>query len=250
MERPYFSFLLCVNKDEGFLNDALESIINQDYSYEYEIIVIANNCDDNLWAYLNSVESDKLKIHRTNIGQLAFKLNYGANIARGEYIVRMDADDVSTPNRLKILEAAIQENNYPDVIGTSVYFISETGRIIKKYVPPLGEVKSALIKNPFVHPTVAIKKVSLFKIGGYLGGFQSEDNDLWIRMLRAHEFKLVNIDSVTLFYRINDHQTRGRVLPYAEVASYALREFLLKKRIKYFAALLINIGKALILPKR
>ena len=162
----------------------------------------------------------------------------------------MDADDVSTPNRLKILEAAIQENNYPDVIGTSVYFISETGRIIKKYVPPLGEVKSALIKNPFVHPTVAIKKVSLFKIGGYLGGFQSEDNDLWIRMLRAHEFKLVNIDSVTLFYRINDHQTRGRVLPYAEVASYALREFLLKKRIKYFAALLINIGKALILPKR
>ncbi|EFE6858600.1 glycosyl transferase family 2, partial [Escherichia coli] len=203
MKRPYFSFLLCVNKDEGFLNDALESIINQDYSYEYEIIVIANNCDDNLWAYLNSVESDKLKIHRTNIGQLAFNLNYGANIARGEYIVRMDADDVSTPNRLKILEAAIQENNYPDVIGTSVYFISETGRIIKKYVPPLGEVKSALIKNPFVHPTVAIKKVSLFKIGGYLGGFQSEDNDLWIRMLRAHEFKLVNIDSVTLFYRIN-----------------------------------------------
>ncbi|MCF3272987.1 glycosyltransferase [Escherichia coli] len=250
MKRPYFSFLLCVNKDEGFLNDALESIINQDYSYEYEIIVIANNCDDNLWAYLNSVESDKLKIHRTNIGQLAFNLNYGANIARGEYIVRMDADDVSTPNRLKILEAAIQENNYPDVIGTSVYFISETGRIIKKYVPPLGEVKSALIKNPFVHPTVAIKKVSLFKIGGYLGGFQSEDNDLWIRMLRAHGFKLVNIDSVTLFYRINDHQTRGRVLPYAEVASYALREFLLKKRIKYFAALLINIGKALILPKR
>ncbi|MCF3281393.1 glycosyl transferase family 2, partial [Escherichia coli] len=90
----------------------------------------------------------------------------------------------------------------------------------------------------------------LFKIGGYLGGFQSEDNDLWIRMLRAHGFKLVNIDSVTLFYRINDHQIRGRVLPYAEVASYALREFLLKKRIKYFAALLINIGKALILPKR
>ncbi len=144
----------------------LLSLINQDYSYEYEIIY-ANNCDDNLWAYLNSVKVDKLKIHRTNIGQLAFNLNYGANIARGEYIVRMDADDVSTPRSIKILEAAIQENNYPDV-GTSVYFISETGRIIKKYVPPLGEVKSALIKNPFVHPTVAIKKVSLFKIGGYL----------------------------------------------------------------------------------
>ncbi len=157
-----------------FLNDALESIINQDYSYEYEIIVIANNCDDNLWAYLNSVESDKLKIHRTNIGQLAFNLNYGANIARGEYIVRMDADDVSTPNRLKILEAAIQENNYPDVIGTSVYFISETGRIIKKYVPPLGEVKVLSLKIHSFTQLWPSKKCHYLKLGAILVDFNQK----------------------------------------------------------------------------
>ncbi len=68
-------------------------------------------------------------------------------------------------------------------------------------------------------------------------------------MLRAHEFKLVNIDSVTLFYRINNHQTRGRVLPYAEVASYALREFLFKKENKIFCGTCINLERRLYFQK-
>ncbi|MCF3281419.1 glycosyl transferase family 2, partial [Escherichia coli] len=74
MKRPHFSFLLFVNNEEVFLNDALESIINQYYSYEYELIVITNNCDDNLWAYLYSVESATANIEPTPIGLLSCNL--------------------------------------------------------------------------------------------------------------------------------------------------------------------------------
>src|SRR5690606_12809977 len=85
-----FSFLMCVNQDQPFLSQAVESMITQDYKDEYEIIIVANNCLDALFEKLQGYaeKSKNIRLFRTSIGQLAFNLNYGFDQAKGDYVVR------------------------------------------------------------------------------------------------------------------------------------------------------------------
>ena len=96
---------------------------------------------------------------------------------------------------------------------------------------------------------MAIKKSSLISIGGYLGGFQSEDYDLWIRMARRN-MTFINCDIVTLQYRISETQSKGSRLAYSESASYSLREFLLTKKIPWLLSTIINVSKVFLFSKR
>lgn len=245
-----FTVLMCVNKDEGFLHDAITSILEQTYK-NFEFIIVANNCTDDLWNKLSTYNDTRLKIYRTKIGQLSFNLNYGLNISNGEYIVRMDADDISLKERLEIINNIINQYGYPDIVGTSVEFIDTQSNIIKKYTPPLKKLAYKIyFKNIFVHPSVAIKKSTLIKERGYLGGFQSEDYDLWIRLLKNKNYSLYNIDVITLKYRISDTQSRGSRLAYAESASYGFREFLLKPNLLWFLSFIINALKTFIFSKK
>lgn len=250
----FFSVVLCVNERIPYLDAALKSIVEQNYNNKFEFLIIANNCTDDLWDYLSeNYKEEYVHLYRTDIGQLAFNLNYGANLARGEYIVRMDADDISTCDRLSKMEHYIINNKYPDVIGTYVNYIDDKGDLIKHYsvTPDNKNIRKKLpFRNQFVHPSVCIKRKSLLSVGGYLGGFQSEDYDLWLRMLRNRKFVFKNFPEVLLQYRITDGQSRGRRLPYSEVASHLLREFLLTRKLRFLFGTIVGIAKALILPSK
>lgn len=250
----FFSVVLCVNKRIPYLDSALKSIIEQNYNKKFEFLIIANNCNDDLWGYLSdNYKEDHVRLYRTYIGQLAFNLNYGANLARGEYIVRMDADDISTLDRLSKMEDYIINNQYPDVIGAFVNYIDDKGNFIKRctLIQDNKNIRKKLpFRNQFVHPSVCIKRKSLLSVGGYLGGFQSEDYDLWLRMSRDQNFIFKNTPEVLLQYRITEGQSRGRRLPYSEVASHLLREFLLTRKLRFLLATILGIAKAFTLPSK
>ena len=93
---------MAVNKDDGFLNEAIQSIISQSYS-NFEFVIVANNCTDSLWSAINAwAEKDcRIKPFRIKIGGLAFALNYGIEQTHGDYILRMDADDIAMPDLLE-----------------------------------------------------------------------------------------------------------------------------------------------------
>lgn len=242
----FFSVVMCVNRDDGFLTESIISILEQDYN-DFEFIVVANNCSDELWEHLLTFQCDRLFLYRTHIGQLTFNLNYAINVSRGDYVVRMDADDISLSNRLSVLNDYISKNNNVDIVGTAAIFIDKDGRDLYRYCPPIKNIeKKLLFKNTFVHPTVAIKKTTILSQRGYSGGFQSEDYDFWLRAIRNNNITLQNIDVVTLKYRINENQSRGSMLAYAESTSYLLREFILKPSLILFFAVVINIFKAFI----
>lgn len=249
-----FSVVLCVNKKIPYLETALNSILDQEYDSDFEFLIIANNCSDELWNYLlDNFTADNVFLYRTFIGQLSFNLNYGVNLAKGKYIVRMDADDIALPTRLAKMENYIINNNYPDVIGSFVNYIDDEGNFIK-YVPQIegnSGIRNKLpFSNPFIHPSVCIKRETLLSVGGYLGGFQSEDYDLWLRMSRSLDIVFSNIPEVLLNYRITDGQSRGRRLPYSEVASHLLREFLFTRKVKLLSGSVVGIIKAFILPSK
>ena len=235
-----FSVVMCVHEMNPFLDDAIISIIEQNYTHDFEFIIVANNCSDDLYEYLGKYTvNNKVKLYRTIVGQLCFNLNYAINLAQGEYIIRMDSDDVSLSNRLTICE----EHLGFDVVAFSANYIDEKNNIIgENCVGSFSIEKDLIKKNPIIHPACMIKKDMLLKIKGYSGGFQSEDYDLWLRMEKVSA-KFYFSNTKVLNYRISTLQSKGALLPYCEVSGYFLREWLLTFKFKYFEGLIIALMK-------
>lgn len=233
--RILFTVLLCVHDDNPFLDAAIKSVLNQSFQ-DFEFIIVSNNCTDELYTKLLSYNDERIRLFRTKIGQLCFNLNFGLNLARGEYIVRMDSDDICYSDRIyhciKYIDSGV------DVVAYSADYIDETGNIIGEAISG----GSILLKNPIIHPACIIKRESLLGIRGYSGGFQSEDYDLWIRMFKSN-FTFKFEKNKVLGYRIRDGQTKGNTLPYCEVSSYFMREFLLSLNLKYLLGFVVSFIK-------
>lgn len=247
-----YSFLMCVNKKHDFLHDAIESVLNQT-DPDFLFYIIANNCSDDLWFFLSKYNDCRIKLFRTEIGQLSFNLNFGINLIRDGYMLRMDADDISEPDRLELTKNYLAVENWPDVMGGQATVIDECGKEIGFLSPPLknAQIRNRLWrKNTMIHPTCAMKVESILKLRGYLGGFMSEDYDLWLRASNSKNFIFCNIDKPLLKYRINEGQSRSNVLGYSEVAGHLLREALLGNGNLYFIGSLIGVVKRLLFAKK
>ncbi|MDT8869696.1 glycosyltransferase [Vibrio fluvialis] len=234
-----FSVILCVNKDQEFLNDAIFSVLNQTYS-DFEFIIVANNCEDELFNKLLGFEDPRIRLFRTAIGQLSFNLNYAINVAVGDYIVRIDADDVCMPDRLEMCSEFIGSDY--DVVAFSCHYINDLGETIGGRNLANEKIENIFYRNPIVHPAVMFKRDSIVRAGGYLGGFQSEDYDLWIRLYNKG-CRFYFSDKVAIEYRIHDSQTKGSLLPYCEVSGYFIREFLLSLKFKYLFSFFVSVFK-------
>lgn len=210
-DTPLISVILPVNADHGFLNDSIKSIQNQTFK-EFEFIIVANNCSDDLWHYLENIaiEDKRIKPVRLKMGGLVFALNYGLELAQGSYIARMDADDVAKNNRLEIQINYLEQNSDVVVLGTQIEFIDENGNLKHKQgkARPLSDhdIKENLYRNsPLAHPSVMFRKNEIIKIGGYKFGFYGEDYDLWLRC-KEQNYKLENLDQILVQYRIHGNQ--------------------------------------------
>jgi hypothetical protein len=226
----FFSVLMCCYQYDDFIDDAIKSVLRQDYDGKFEFIIVANNCSDDFYEYLKKItkEFEFVKIFRIKIGQLAFALNYGIEEASGDYIVRFDADDVCCLDRLKVTEKIIEENNYPDLIAGNAFYIDENGNIVGASNVNNDWNKKIYVCSPFIHPAIAINKNFLIKNKGYSGGLQSEDYDLWLRIFRSKKYRVVVTSNKLIYYRFNEKQVRGSILGSAEGVGLQLREVILK----------------------
>lgn len=244
------SVILCINKPNPWWQEAFDSVLAQS-DPEFEFLVAANACSDEFWECLqDKAKGDpRIKLFRTKIGQLAFNLNFLADKAGGDYLVRMDADDVCEPHRIATLRRALQDIDV-DILGSSVTLIDEDGVAVGFMDFPCSQegIKLALrSRTAFCHPAVTFRRQFLLDMRGYLGGFVSEDTDLWLRALRAGA-KMKNLPEHLLRYRIHKNQSINSCQGYAEVASHWLREMLLSPSLYTFTGFLIALTKALCAP--
>ena len=194
---PKISVLMGVYNCAPYLREAIDSILNQTFS-DFEFIIVNDGSKDNSAEIVKEyaqrderivfIENDK------NHG-LAYTLNHGLEYVKGEYIVRMDGDDISLPDRFeKLIEAA---NNNPgfDVIGTGCDLFDEDG-VWGEYVPLyVPDRLDALEQRTLSHATVIMKTASLKAVGGYdtkTDSARAEDYDLWCRMVK-NGYKLMSI---------------------------------------------------------
>lgn len=135
---------------------------------------------------------------------LAIALNEGIKRCRGDYIARMDTDDISLPDRFLLQEMFL--NEHPEVVllgGGMIEFNEETGDLPARIMPQSkSEIKSAFCKTvPFVHPSVFIKR-SLFD-NGFLYNpkcRRCQDSELWFRIIAAG-YEVANLPNIIIKYR-------------------------------------------------
>ena len=247
---PFFSVILCVHRNQPYLADAVQSVLNQSDS-DFEFLIGANACDDMLMNVLHDLvgKDDRVRIFRTDVGQLAFNLNLLADQARGEYLVRMDSDDISEPHRIAVLREALGKQPL-DVLGSWVSLINTNGDILGEMRLPCEHqaiVHALPWRTVFCHPAVAIRRAYLLKLRGYLGGFVSEDSDLWLRAVLAGG-RLGNLPQVLLRYRLHAAQATVSRRGYSEVASHWLRELLAQPSWFLAKGFSIAVAKRLVSP--
>lgn len=203
---PIISVILPVYNGADFLAQAIESILNQTHS-DFELIIIDDGSTDESLKVINlyAAKDERIVvIGRDNKGLVA-TLNEGIKVARGAWIARMDADDISLPKRFEtqLLEL---ENKHADICGSWVRrFGGFDNRVVK--LPQTEEAikMEMLFGTPLAHPTVMVR-AEVLKANPYNANFSNaEDYDLWARLIESG-YKLVNVQEVLLHYRVHGMQ--------------------------------------------
>ncbi|EEA5327716.1 glycosyltransferase, partial [Salmonella enterica] len=244
---PKISVLMAINKKTPYLDKAINSILNQTFK-EFEFIIIANGCDDDLYYLLNaySRKDSRIILHRTELGGFAFALNYGLNLATTEYIARMDGDDLCTIDRLQKQYDIIKNNKSLSLLGTACNFIGPNDEEILsknfKILTDNGAIRRALpYRNPIIHASIICRKDVLLSAGGYRYGHMSEDHELFIRL--ARDKNVIFMNTIEPLYSYRRHHMQVTDLSkskesYAQISAFLFSEFLLTHNYKYIIGIL------------
>lgn len=200
---------MSVYNAEKYLEKAIDSIVNQTYQ-DFEFIIINDCSTDNSSTILNGYNQRypqiKLINNTSNLG-LTKNLNKALSLAKGDFIARMDADDISELHRFERQMDFFSKNKSVDILGTFSKNINEKGNFIGSRTAPVShnQIMRVLPKLcPVAHPTVMFRKNSLERIGFYNDKFRtSQDYDMWFRAAKIG-LKFHNLPEYLLQYRMND----------------------------------------------
>lgn len=199
------SVLMPVFNAEKYLAEAIDSIISQTWE-DWELVIINDGSTDSSLSIVESYTDKRILLinNELNLG-LIKTLNKGIELCKGEYIARMDADDVAHPERLQKQVSFLDQNRNHILCGTNAQIINNKGEIVGKIMNPTSNTLlqiSLLFTNPFIHPSMMIRK-SAFKDNLFdEKALHVEDFELWTRL--ASKGKIANLEQALLKYRWHD----------------------------------------------
>lgn len=206
---PLVSVLMPAYNCETYVSEAVSSMLSQTFA-DFELLVIDDGSTDATRAVLESIHDPRLRLvsNPRNLGLIA-TLNRGLELASGRYIARMDADDVSAPERLEKQVQFLESHPGVDVLGTMVNLIDEAGRIfgsLADYPTSTDDVRKYMLRECcLVHPTVMFRKDVVQAAGGYdASARHAEDYDLWLRLADRH--MIANLPEKLVSYRMHRNQ--------------------------------------------
>lgn len=202
---PKITVILPVYNCELYIQTAVESILNQTFT-DFELLIIDDASTDATVAILKKFDDSRIQLIQkpVNLGY-THSLNYGLKLTKGDYIARMDADDISYPERFDQQIAYLETHPEVVVCGTTYKIVGNAKRIT---LPESHQsIKIGLLSgNCICHPSVMIRKKVLddFSFQYDTSKEPTEDYDLWVRLLSLG--KLHNIQEVLMEYRVYSNQ--------------------------------------------
>ena len=200
---------MAVYNNDAYLEQTLKSILSQTYR-DFEVIIINDFSTDKTSSILEKYKKEDKRFNiinnDSNLG-LTKSLNIGLNIAQGQYIARLDADDIASPERLSIQKEFLDNNKEIVCIGSASIIIDENGKQtgFKKVVSNIDSLKFRMIlSNQISHPSAIFRGEIIKKIGGYNENYKyAQDFNLWSSLLKAG-YKISNIEKPLIFYRVHN----------------------------------------------
>lgn len=210
------SIIMGVYNAEDTIDRCINSILNQTYT-NWEFIICDDGSTDETYNIAKTYEKmypNKIVLlkNKQNM-RLAASLNRCLKVAQGEYVARMDADDESSPNRLKEQVNFLNRNLEYSLVGTNMMiYDGNTITGIRKCIE-IPRKEDLLYGSPFAHPTIMMRKNVYDALDGYTVSkdtMRAEDLDLWFRFYKAN-YKGYNLQQPLYKYHetIDDYKKRS-----------------------------------------
>lgn len=250
------SVVMAAYNAEKYLSEAMDSILAQTYG-DFELIVIDDKSTDRSGQILQDyVRQDSRVVVLSNPENLGLtkSLNKGLAIAQGEYIARMDADDICVPDRFARQVEFLDQNPDYSFVSCIGRYIDEDGHEEQlRLFPETNEQIYAMMPkvDAVMHPGVMFRRADIAAIGNYCEDFRVvQDYDLWFRGMAAG-YKFYNIQEPLVLFRRNDSYNTRKSKAYRLVdyrvrkKGYKINKIPLHKRVY----LLVPLALAYIPPK-
>ena len=225
---PRLSVVMPVRNGGGYLDAALASIRRQTFA-DIEIVVVDDRSTDGTASLLarHAAEDGRVRVLSATGAGIVDALNQGLAEARADLVGRMDADDVSEPDRLARQVAEMDARPDLVLLGTGAVVIDardQVGKVLAVETDPARLVERLRLENPFLHPTVVMRRNAVAVAGGYRRQFAlAEDYDLWTRLTR--QGSVANLpDALHRLRRHSDQSSRRHRVE--QRAVYALARLL------------------------
>ena len=252
-----YSVLMSVykNDDPLFLKSALRSIYDDQTMKPDEIVIVFDGpLNEKLYEVLDDFKSDKeevVKYYPQEINRgLGEALRIGSEHCTGDYILRMDSDDISDSHRFEKQIQYIENHPEIDVVGTDIAEFNQSPAEPDKRVRSCPEnhddiVRMGKRRNPMNHVSVCMKKSALMKCGGYQTLLLLEDYYLWLHMIGAG-CKLANIHESLVYVRVGNgfNSKRGskeRITGWKVLQDYMLSIGMINRKEAMINMLYINV---------
>ncbi len=195
MRRPLLSVVMPVRDAEATLPEAVESVLAE-RAVDLELVVVDDGSRDGgpHWLARRARGEPRLRLLGSDARGVAAALQAGLEAAQGEFVARMDADDVCLPGRFTASLARFEQEPGLDLVAVQVepWPPPVTGLGLRRYVAwqnglrsPAEHTRERFVEAPVCHPAVTFRTETVRRLGGYRSGPFPEDYELWLRMLRA-----------------------------------------------------------------
>ncbi|MEH2324480.1 MAG: glycosyltransferase [Nostoc sp.] len=242
---PKISVIIPAYNSENTISHTIKSVLNQTF-FNLELIIINDGSQDSTIEVIAEIKDSRIKVFSYPHAGGNVSRNRGLNLAVGEFVSFLDADDLWTPDKLQSQLKALQENVSAKVAYSWTDYIDENGKFILsgKRVNLNGNVDENLLLNNFLengsNPLICRK--SLIKLGGFDESLSAaQDWDMWLRL--ASKFDFICVPSVQILYRISANSVSSnlvrqeksclQVLKRAYKEKHALRHAFARSTLKH-----------------
>lgn len=200
------SIILPVFNGSVHLNLAIKSLLSQTLK-NFELIIIDDHSTDNSLKIIKKFTDKRIKliVNSANLG-LAASLNKAILISNADFIARMDQDDISYPNRIK-MQLTFMKKNKIDLLGTWYQDINTQGKVVKtlRRLTSNQDLKKALLINTyFCHGSIMFTKKSWKKTNGYNTQYNyAEDYDFISKVSQLDGSNIENLPKILYYHRVN-----------------------------------------------
>lgn len=233
-----------------YLDDAIKSIMAQTYK-KWELILINDGSLDSsldIAKYYESLDSRIRVISDGENKKLPFRLNQLVYESKGEYIARMDADDVMHPQRLEKQLSFLEENRNYDLVSSGLISIDSQNKVkgFRCVNQLYDDFSSPSLGYPIVHPSVMARK-SWYERNLYSLEYpRAEDFELWTRAIIKKDFNMAVLPDLLLYYREEGNLSKDKITnSYKDLLKiykyYSVNKFTVPALKIYFKILAVNL---------